>query len=441
MKTIIEWVKENNKVTAGLLIAFFQFFYYLGCDYIGIEHADTISYVNHSFAIADLSARPPLYPFIIAVCRALVGSTRCFFAVCLIQITVSIISVFVFYKTCEIAFNNTNIALLTTVFYGCNPAPLYWNTAIMTESLAITLTVFFIYFVVKYIVKNDVASGVCAPITALVAMMVKPTLVIYLGVCIAMLFFQFLLCEKLRKQVIKLSLAVLSCLAIVMGYAGIIYNNSGLFNVSNLGPRHALAISLATETYKNYPDAELVDQIDEIYSEYGRDFGEHAATTKMMELFGNDRISRNRGTSEFVKVCNSYDPMARYEFVIESIINSIKNESYTLGWLYHKQANVLVNIIAAIQKYIFGVMENHLFWLFVIPVCTLISTIMQWIKKKECPWIHLGITGTLLIIIIANYMGSYDSFYRLTVYALPVMYVGVGLITADIFALTKVVKR
>lgn len=435
MTKLIKWISSNLKNISIGVIVFFQLSYYLGCDYIGVEHADTISYVYHSFAVADLGARPPLYPLIIAACRAMVGENRFFFAVCMIQILAQILSVVVFYMACRLAVNSENVASVVTMFYGCNPAPLYWSTAIMSESLAISITVFFLYFIVSYIVKNDVKKGVMAAITALIAMMIKPTLVIYLGVCIAMIFLQFILCKNMREHIFKVAISVGICMIVVLGYAGIIYKNNGMFNVSDLGPRHALAISLATETYKNYPDAELVNQIDKIYNEYGRDFGEHAATTKMMELLGNDKISRNRGTSEFVKVCNSYDSMARYEFVIESVINSIKNESYTLGWLYHKQPNVLVNIIAAIQKYIFGIIENHLFWLFVIPVCTLISTIMQWIKKKECPWIHLGITGTLLIIIIANYMGSYDSFYRLTVYALPVMYFGVGLIISEVKAI------
>lgn len=433
MTLAIDWIKKNKVQIVIFIITIFQLFYYTGCDYIGIEHADTISYAYHSFAIADIGARPPIYPLLIAACRMAFGQNRCYAAVCLFQIVLSTISMILFYYTTKRVCSNKNIALLITLFYGCNPAPLEWNISVMTESLSMSITVIFLYFVVKYIVEDDITSGIFASVVSLIAMFIKPTLVVYCGVCFAMIVLQFFFRKEMRKTLFRVAVANFCCIAVVVGYSGLMYKYNGTFSVSNLGPRHSLAVCLADGNYKNYHDADLVEQIQDIYEQSGKDFASHTVTTEIMNLFGEDTISRHNGTVSFVKECNSYNKTARYEFVIDNVIGSIKNEGYTLGWLYYKNANIIVNIMSGIQKYVFGIIENRLAWLFVIPLITLISTILLWIKNKECPWIHLGITGMLCVIIVSNYMGSYDSFYRLTVYALPVMYLGVGAVVDQWF--------
>lgn len=428
-KQFIYDIKDNSRVVAGLVIAFFQFFYYLGCDYIGVEHADTVSYVYHSFAISDLDARPPIYPFILKLCGMLVGESRYYFLVCLIQIFVSVISVVFFFKICCAAFEKEWLAVVITVFYGCNPAMLYWNTAIMTEALSISMSVFFLYNIAKYAInpKDNALNGILMSIISLVATMIKPSLVIYLGICGVLLILQFFMDKNNRPILLKVFISFVICFAVVMGYCGLEYKYNGVFNVSTLGPRHELINCLATGTYKNYPDKELVSQIDAYLEEGGGEWEEHSISTKIMAIFGEDRPTQARMTKEFAAYCDKSDPSARYRFVFENVKNSFLNEGYDLGWIYHKKANVLVNVIAKLQMYIFGIIENRLAWLFVVPVLMLISTVILWIRNRNCPWLFLGILGVTVATIIVNYLGDYGSFIRITIYVLPFIYFGIGL--------------
>ena len=148
-------------------------------------------------------------------------------------------------------------------------------------------------------------------------------------------------------------------------------------------------------------------------------------------LFGEDRPTQSKRTKEFASYCDKSDPIARYRFVMANIKNSVINESYDMGWLYHKKANVLVNLIAVIQMYVFGIIENRLAWLFVMPVLMLIATVLLWIKNKQCPWLYLGIFGVTFATIIVNYFGDYGSFIRITIYVLPFVYFGVGLLVSQ----------
>lgn len=429
----INWIKMNSKVMAGFVIAFFQFFYYLGCDYLGIEHADTISYVHHSFAIRDIGPRPPLYPLLVTGCKMLVGESRYYTLICLIQIALSVVAVVYFFKICSAVFDSEWVAVAITVLYGCNPAMLYWNVAIMTESLAISMSVFFLYNIAQYATnpKDNVSNGVWMSIVSVIATMIKPSLVIYLGISIILLLLQFFIND--RKISLKVIASVGVCIIFILGYCGAEYKYNGVFNVSTLGPRHELINCLATGTYKNYPDKDLVSQIDAYLVEGGGDWEEHSISTAIMELFGDDKTSQAKGTKEFATYCDKSDPSARYKFIINNIKNSIINEGYDMGWIYHKKANVMTNIIAGIQMYLFGIVENRLAWLFVMPLVLIVAAIVLWIRNKTCPWLYLGVFGVTFATIIVNYLGDYGSFIRITIYVLPFIYFGAGLLI-DLFS-------
>ena len=62
----------------------------------------------------------------------------------------------------------------------------------------------------------------------------------------------------------------------------------------------------------------------------------------------------------------------------------------------------------------------------------IIASVLKWIKRKECPWYWLGVAGTLLIIYLSVYIGSYADFTRLTVYSLPFVYFGILLLVDEV---------
>lgn len=415
------------------LIIFFQMFYYTLCDAIGTSKADTITYIKHDFSVKAWGTRTPLYPALIAVTKAVFGENRFMVIIALIQMIIFAFAVYVFYKTVELSCENKTVSLVAALFLGVNPALLDWNTVVMTESLSVSISIFFLYFVVKYIKKSGSFEGIMACVMAFTAFLIKPVLVVYLGVIIALVCLRIIMKEETKKTLIPVLTALAVCMVLVLGYASVVKANRGVFNVSALGPRHSVAKVLATESYKNYPDEKLVKQIDEVYESYNRDFGSHSCTSEVMSLINDseNQPEKNKEILEFTKACNENNPGANTAFILNCMKNDVLYNSYTLGWLYFDRANVFTNIVAKLYRLVFGQYICKMWLMFGMTVISAIFTIVKWIKEKKCPWFFLGTFGVLFIIIGINYLGSYDSFDRLTVYSLPF----------TIFGLAQIVKE
>ena len=95
------------------------------------------------------------------------------------QIIVSFISVYFFYKLLKLLIKNEYIAVIITFMYGISTAVIGWNTDILTESLALSITIFFAYFIISYIKLGKLKYGIFSIILALIITFLKPACIIY----------------------------------------------------------------------------------------------------------------------------------------------------------------------------------------------------------------------------------------------------------------------
>lgn len=276
--------------------------FYCSCPEIGLIGADSSSYIDYSFTLDGLGVRAPLYPLILRICQFIFRESRYLFVTACIQILLSAIAIFFLYKAVCIATNNSLISSIIAILYGCNSCILSWNICIWSESLAISVSAFFLYAIVKYVKFPSFRNGTIAILMSLIATGVKPTLAVYSGICLVLLPLQFGLRKDCRLIVKKLTLVLGAVILLYMGYS---YNNWyhwGTFNLTNLGPRHSLVPCLVTGCYQNYPDRSLVQEIEQIYNssiENGDTGRGWATTTPIMQLFGTTAREQNINVRHF----------------------------------------------------------------------------------------------------------------------------------------------
>lgn len=428
-------IRKYIRFAPPLIIFLFRATYYLNYPIIGEARTDSSSYINYSFfQLSGYGARTPLYPLIIRICKILTGESHYLFATACVQILISAVAVFFLYKAIYMATDNQLISSIITILYGCSSCISYWDVCILSESLAISVSAFFLYAVVKYVKYPSFKNGTIAILFSLIATGIKPTLAVYSGVCLVLLLLQFFLQKDMRRMILKLA-SVLG--VVILIYVGYSYNNwvqYGTFNLTNIGPRHSLVPCLVTGNYLNYPDQSLVSKIDSTYNA-GIDAGNTPrgwdTTTPIMELFGSTERERNINVSAFTSYCIKTDLGAYLRYLFDNII-SYWNRPYYINVfsdVSSSSANMFSGIILFIQRDLSFFEVGTGFYMIAFSFC---ATLYIWLKKKKCPWFYLGIWGALTVIEVSVFLGSYDDFQRLTVYVLPFIYFGWGIILNDI---------
>lgn len=163
--------------------------------------------------------RTPVYPLLLRTLEHIDkkhATTICVF----IQIAVFYISIFFFFKLLEMFTSNGVMQAAGTIIYGCMSSVITYNFYVLTESFAISGTVFFCYLIVRYVKKDKPLSLTGAIILTLILAMLRPSMVfLYVVVAVAIIP---LIVRMFRKKSFKLKLvpifALILCVAALIGY-------------------------------------------------------------------------------------------------------------------------------------------------------------------------------------------------------------------------------
>lgn len=445
MTKVKSFVQKNYHYFFILTIVVFRAFYLMNGRGLGHEAADSGSYMNADLHLSALGKRVPIYPLFLKICKRMcrwnveMGGA----VATILQCIFSLMALWFMYQIFMMVTKNRLLSWITLTFYGCNAAILIWDCAIMTESLTMDAVVIFLYVILKYLKEKNFKWGCLAVIMSVVAAMVKPTCAVLTGVCLVLLVIQFIAVKDMRKTVSKLSLVLLLAILYYVAYCANTYRNYGTFNLTQLGPRHHLVTCLVTGTYKNYPDKELVAQIDEIVQKdlaEGVNIRRYPTTSAVMKLFGEDVKQRNIKVTEFNKYCKKTDPMAHLNFKIQNI-KDFWNDCYESTdwriWDYAIEYSRIEWAMFYIQKYVFSYV--HIRFGFIMLFIAAIMTAVLWIKKKEIPWHWLGMSGTICILLYAVFANAYASFWRHTLFVLPFCYATSAMLIQEI--IKKIQKK
>lgn len=420
-----EWGRLEWFTTCGILLIRF-FFYLLGNKpQIG---EDTHTYVELTWRGFLKGERMPLYSLLIWTNRLffqdsyLLGVVGC-------QIILSLISILFLYRAVRMATKNRGIACIIALFYGGNPWIMNADLTILTESLAISISVFLLYHTVCYLQSPSLRRGMAMVVCVLSAAILKPALSVYVAAYLIFMGIQFF-CEKDRRKItIKVSVALFGIALLLLCYAGQVWKNAGTFSLDKRGVRHMLITCLETELYKNYPDQELVEEIDRIYLENNKSVDVKTTINPIKRLFGENNREQNIRVREFCRYCIRTEPGVYVRYLIRHFVRAT-DLGYMLEQSELYENPLLFRILYYVLAIVFPIVKiGHLY---LIGGATFLLLVIKWKKEKACPWYYLGTAGMILVILVSVIVGIDGGYVRCLSYVLPFAYSGLALLFQDL---------
>ncbi len=411
----------------GVLLAV-RVFYYI-CLGIGSTTNDTASFVDWSISSCQ---RTPGYPLLIDVFQLLMGEEY-YRGVFLFQAAVSYFSLFFLFRCIYMLLNRNadrkseiisgidkgSAAAYVLVFlYGCCPVTAGWDTYILAESLAVSVTVFFLYYSIRFIYSFDIRYGIAAVIVSFAATAVKTALFVY-TIDLFILFILILLFDRRRLGMgewIKLFAVMGAVSVLYIVWMSIIYHYTGVFSFAIYSVKHGVIKTLQTGLFMNYHDPETVAEIKSIIVENNCKISNWSVVWPIFELFDN-----MAGVNSFARECLRSDPAGYFAYQMR-LIFSTGDEVF---WLYYPPAGAVRVIQAAYDSF-----------LTVRTVCctaavTGLLLVIRWIADRKIPYDLCGFFGGSVSIIVSVYWGSYSAWGRLLVFILPFFVCSVSLIIRE----------
>lgn len=403
---------ENRYLIGTMIIVGLGIWYYYNHYARVIFTNDTPDYIGYPFSKLfhlEIQGRVPIYPFICRIIQKIFGEEYLQFVV-ILQYVIGYISTVYFFKALQLLIKNKKCITLFTILYALCPAIIAWNNVILTESIALSFTVIFIYHIIKYIKTPNLLSGSVTIVIAFILTFHRPTAIIYVLFLEIFWVARFIFERESIKIDFKCFIMSTISIVLVIIYGILFYRTFGFFSISNVVVRQDLYVCIEEEYYKSSTDENFIKCIDEGLE---RDrFDIWAIIKDIQEKYNIVEIK------ELTAYCKK-ENMKEYVDHIICLNNehaSVMFESYILD----ADNNYL-------QKAVRGIFSFITFaHIYIVIIIELILLIYNWIKNKKVPWIHCGLFGFTLVIVYSSFIGTCAEYMRTAICALPFVYVSIA---------------
>ncbi len=375
------------------------------------------SWSQEKILSGTLDGRTPIYPFIIKAFEFLFGNDLWTVFLSKGQIIVSFISIIFLYKTFRLLIKSEKLTAVITLLYGISIAVIGWNICLLTESFALSGTVFMSYLLIYYIKNKKIRYGIFSIILAFLITFLRPACISYIAILFAF-FLLHPLFNKQRKEKDFICLGVsLITIILTLSYATVFYKQTQIFSISDAKTRQDLYVCILQGFYKNINDEQFEKYVEESMEEFKDD--EWSGVHKVLRKYGNKK------SQELIKMCKN----ASKKQYIEYLVNTIKHESSENFGAYNtlcisNSKNIQYNFIKSFSFLNF-------FIVYIILIIEGILSIYRWIKNKKPNWINLGLFGFLLAILVTSFIGTNAEFMRTSICVVPFSYLAIGTLIND----------
>ncbi len=339
-----------------------------------------------------------------------------------------------------VRFPNRNLACLFVLFYGCLSASFVFDTYVMTESFSITITIFFLYFAVCFVRFKKWKDGVLMVLMSFAGFLIKTSIFVYTFDAAILLVLMLVLEKEKRKDLMKVGFSILAVILFYGLWVLGVRQNTGVWSFSMLPPRHNLAKIIQSGAYQNWPDKELVDQLTDIWTSNGGPFPDYDTTTPAMLLISGESEWRNIrdiniAVTAFNRYCIGADKMNYYSWLIREIIlietpRAYLGERYVEYYAYNP-SDRQDDLPRIVRAFLFGDWIR-LSRCFFAAFFVLFLGALDGIRRRRFPYLHLGIFGGIMTILVSVPWGSYEISTRTVSYLLPFYFSAIVLIMGTV---------
>ena len=241
-----------------------------------IEYNDTPSYLNawEKLSHGELDTfRTPLYPCFLGICQLLFGKIWMWAAI-VIQYALFLLSITYFYKIAEMLLKEKG-ALIITAFYAIYPTFNSWGNLLLTDSIGLSLCVFFIFACFKIIMEGSLRHALLMSLMLLLLLALRPSSVSLL-IPAALSFLLIIFQRRTRLSGITSLAGVILCSIALLGYSYRVQEKTGVFTPSIVSVTNDFTIArmygyLLPDAIDDPHKSEV---LKENYSKYGQELAE-----------------------------------------------------------------------------------------------------------------------------------------------------------------------
>lgn len=385
-----------------------------------VRYNDTPTYMNYPwgelFHFNVTTGRTPVYPAFLEICRLLFGDVKQFYAVMNIQLTASLLGLIVLYDLLVRITRKQKLSAILAFAYGMNLDIAVWDYAILTESLALTMTIVFIDMIVRYIQKPIFMTGVRVILLALVMSLLRPTFLLFAAVLLGVWVLRLFLFPKERRILKGLCCVSLITFVVIGLYAFSFQKNFGYYSISDAMPRQNIISCIRRGYYWESENPEFVTVIEKHYDPITNGWN---CIAPLFAAFGEKEAGRLAKQTLFSDIPRYIkDTMVYMGADMYGPFTNAYVES-TRSWASNTRIIQVLNGASHIFQFSVGLIYIILFGQTVL-------LLIKFVREKTLPWVDFGIWGFLLVIPISTYVATCGEFPRTMIHILPFVYCSVA---------------
>lgn len=369
-----------------------------------IEYNDTPSYLR---AWDSLSTgkwdtfRTPLYPAILGISQDLFGKAWKWVVV-IIQYGVFLLSIRYYHRISSCLLKE-KWALIMTAFYAIYPTFNSWGNLLLTDSLGLSLSVFFFYACFKIINEGSDKHALIMTLLLFLLIALRPSSISLL-IPAAISFFLFLFTPQKRSAGIFSLAGIIACSVLLIAYSFNVKQKTGVFTPSTVSVSNDFAIARIYGYLS--PDAadDRADIIRQNYEKYGKELAEGPVLYDALGDFVNEfSVSEMK---QIVDISIQSNPILWLKALIKRTYFAALTPamtSYTSD-LFRLHPLFPINI---------GIV---LLLLVIYCIIIIISTL-----KRHFPLIEFFLLITCLCVIGVSIVGAQYEYHRLILPAMPLV--------------------
>lgn len=375
-----------------------------------IEKYDSISYISawNSIAEGHLDLlRTPAYPLFLHIIRAVFPKSALIATIC-VQHLIFLISVFFFERLLHSFIKSDRIIFWLTLFYAVFPAVNTWANCILTESLAISGSVFLLYLICRVTNNPSFITLLLFTILIIFLLLLRPIFIYILPV----IFITMLYLACLRK---KGGIAGIICASIasfaIFGYMREFKREYGLFSFSSVSTinQYYMARQYNVIIPKSIQDPALCHDIDSLYKINGDIVYEHKTLWNEANYLAS--------IHPLNVLNNEIGRMSRINFKATAHGLSKRFAQASKEFLFTTFIWDLTKLFG------FGFFSGSLYFFLIV----FSSILLTWIiRNKGLPWKTLLILMLGVSNIIVAIVGGQEDWARLTSPSIPIWIILIG---------------
>lgn len=436
-----ERMSVDEKIYFFVIIILRAVFYWMLMPYTKIGDSDEyISVSSKAIFGGELhSRRTPIYPVFLDgikyLSKNILKDENWLILVVGIQIIISFIAVVVMYMLIK-SLTNKKIAYIITFIYGTSPNIIGWDKIILTESLAISGTVFFVYLLKNYLDSPNVRTGIKINILLFVLIFLRPTFLV--NYIITLLFWSIRFFMYLNERRILLKNIIGSAIVgiTVLGYAMLICKQYGIFTLSTTKTAQDCITIVQQSLWGNVKLNSSKEIVVDIIERNDPENENGCMEAVGYILASKDWKAIKQFNSDAIE--NNWTGFAKHKFLTMFLLADIDlgdntwygTSIWTATKLYYedeitlysvKNTDIYRKFVNIWRKLNITIRFCHIYILIFAEIWFIVKN-----NKKKEMWIHLGLASFMLAICVTSILGTCAEWGRTAICVLPYTYISLG---------------